>query len=150
MGGSADRSADGAPEVVLASASPRRHALLREAGLSFRIEPADVDETIDLTLDAAPFGPGSVGLIVRAVPMTEGYLATAHTFSADDRLEEMTFEVVGAEEVGLDDGTTVTAMAVEMRLDGRTQRYLIDPETRELVKMAVAPAPGASIEATPR
>ncbi|MEM1449320.1 MAG: Maf family protein [Planctomycetota bacterium] len=52
MGGSADRSADGAPEVVLASASPRRHALLREAGLSFRIEPADVDETIDLTLDA--------------------------------------------------------------------------------------------------
>ncbi|MEM9381720.1 MAG: Maf family protein, partial [Planctomycetota bacterium] len=41
-----------APRVVLASASPRRHTLLREAGLAFRIEPADVDETIALELDA--------------------------------------------------------------------------------------------------
>jgi len=31
--------------LVLASASPRRHELLRNAGLSFTVEPADVDET---------------------------------------------------------------------------------------------------------
>ena len=31
--------------LILASASPRRHALLREAGLEFEIEPADVDES---------------------------------------------------------------------------------------------------------
>lgn len=39
-------------DVVLASASPRRHDLLRRAGVEFRIVPADVDETIDATLDA--------------------------------------------------------------------------------------------------
>ncbi len=41
-----------AETIVLASASPRRHALLRQAGVLFEIEPADIDETIDRTLDA--------------------------------------------------------------------------------------------------
>lgn len=39
--------------MVLASASPRRHRLLAEAGVSFEIEPADVDESIDASLAAA-------------------------------------------------------------------------------------------------
>lgn len=39
-------------KLVLASASPRRHELLGKTGLSFEIEPADADETIDLALDA--------------------------------------------------------------------------------------------------
>jgi len=33
-------------ELILASASPRRHALLAATGRAFRIVPADVDETI--------------------------------------------------------------------------------------------------------
>ena len=32
--------------LVLASASPRRHELLRNAGISFTVQPADVDETV--------------------------------------------------------------------------------------------------------
>jgi septum formation protein len=32
------------PRLVLASASPRRRALLEQAGIAFRVEPADVDE----------------------------------------------------------------------------------------------------------
>lgn len=40
--------------IVLASASPRRHRLLTEAGLTFEVEPADVDETIDDSLAAGP------------------------------------------------------------------------------------------------
>lgn len=39
--------------MVLASASPRRHRLLAEAGVRFEIEPADVDESIDASLAAA-------------------------------------------------------------------------------------------------
>jgi len=35
-----------APVLVLASASPRRRALLDEAGLAFEVRPADVDESI--------------------------------------------------------------------------------------------------------
>ena len=33
--------------IVLASASPRRRSLLEEAGLVFRVEPADVDESLE-------------------------------------------------------------------------------------------------------
>jgi septum formation protein len=39
-------------ELVLASASPRRHSLLAGAGLRFQIQPADVDETINAELTA--------------------------------------------------------------------------------------------------
>lgn len=35
------------PELILASASPRRQELLTKMGLSFRVQPADVDETCD-------------------------------------------------------------------------------------------------------
>jgi septum formation protein len=34
------------PELVLASASPRRRELLRQIGVTFRVVPADVDETV--------------------------------------------------------------------------------------------------------
>ncbi len=40
------------PRIVLASASPRRHELLRGAGIAFEIRPADVDETIRYDLAA--------------------------------------------------------------------------------------------------
>jgi septum formation protein len=36
-----------APALVLASASPRRRELLARAGLTFRVEPADVDESLE-------------------------------------------------------------------------------------------------------
>ena len=34
------------PDLVLASASPRRRELLRQIGVTFRVVPADVDETV--------------------------------------------------------------------------------------------------------
>ncbi len=34
------------PDLILASASPRRKAILRAAGVSFRVDPSDVDENI--------------------------------------------------------------------------------------------------------
>lgn len=34
------------PDLVLASASPRRRELLRQIGVRFRVAPADVDETV--------------------------------------------------------------------------------------------------------
>jgi len=34
------------PDIVLASASPRRSQLLRQMGLSFRVKPVDADETL--------------------------------------------------------------------------------------------------------
>lgn len=45
--GCTDRSSrpDGLPDLVLASASPRRRELLAQLGLTFRVMPPDIDET---------------------------------------------------------------------------------------------------------
>lgn len=37
-------------EIILASQSPRRKELLRQAGVSFRVCPADIEEHMDLSL----------------------------------------------------------------------------------------------------
>jgi septum formation protein len=37
---------DARPQIILASASPRRRELLRQIGVRFRVIPADVDETV--------------------------------------------------------------------------------------------------------
>ncbi len=39
--------------IVLASASPRRRTLLEHAGVEFRLDPADIDETVDASLPPA-------------------------------------------------------------------------------------------------
>ena len=44
---------DSLPTVLLASASPRRLDLLRQIGIEPVVEPADVDESLDGTLDVA-------------------------------------------------------------------------------------------------
>lgn len=42
-------------EIVLASASPRRQELLRQVGVSFRVIPSGLDETV-----ATPMAPGNL------------------------------------------------------------------------------------------
>ena len=39
-------SNDASPQIILASASPRRRELLRQIGVRFQVVPADVDETV--------------------------------------------------------------------------------------------------------
>ncbi|WP_412061865.1 hypothetical protein [Rubrivirga sp. IMCC45206] len=104
----------------------------------------------DLTAESPVFGPGSIGILARAVPLREGYTATAPTFSGEHRFRDAAIAVVGREDAPRPDGSTVSAFVVESTVDGRTQRYFVDPETRDLLKMTVAPAPGYLIEATPR
>lgn len=71
MSGSARSSASGR-ELVLASASPRRHRLLAEAGLEFRIVPADVDESMDLALPAGGVAEDLALRKARSVAAREG------------------------------------------------------------------------------
>lgn len=58
---------DSLPTVVLASASPRRLDLLRQIGVEPVVEPADVDETLDGSLDVAAAVAGLAGAKARAV-----------------------------------------------------------------------------------
>ena len=57
---------------MLASASLRRHRLLAEAGGEFRIVPSDVDETMDLALDAGLVAEDLALRKARAVAEREG------------------------------------------------------------------------------
>lgn len=61
--------------LVLASASPRRHELLGQTGLSFEIEPADADETIDMELDA--------GAIAEDLALRKARIVAARRAGAD-------------------------------------------------------------------
>ena len=44
-----------APQLVLASASPRRHQLLAQLGLTFEVFPADLDESVHEAEDPAAY-----------------------------------------------------------------------------------------------
>jgi septum formation protein len=74
--------------IVLASASPRRRALLEAAGFTFETRPADVDESLDA---GTPAEIGAVMLAARkaraaaiAVPPDTGWVLAADTVVALD------------------------------------------------------------------
>lgn len=64
--------ADSHPQLVLASRSPRRQHLLREAGYGFVVDPADVDED-DFPAEALP-----VDVAVRLARVKSFEVATRH------------------------------------------------------------------------
>lgn len=100
--------------LVLASASPRRKALLEQLGLRFEVRPADVDETIGHLEGAGQFVQRLADEKARAVARTldEGW-------------------VVGADTVGLLDGEILgkpddarAAADILVRLSARTHTVL--------------------------
>ena len=101
------------------------------------VSPADRPErAFDLTLERLPFQEEVAELVARALPLREGYVAEAITFSARNRTRDYTWTVVGPEDVALRDGTTVSAWAVQESHDGRyalPRTLYVDPETRALV-----------------
>ncbi|MBM3976878.1 MAG: septum formation protein Maf [Planctomycetes bacterium] len=87
--------------ILLASASPRRVALLREAGLEFAVEPADVDETL------APGTPARAGA-------RELALRKARAVAARHRGESLL--VIGADTIvalGLEPGAELLGKAAD-------------------------------------
>lgn len=100
-----------APPIVLASASPRRYALLEQLGLRFSVEAPDVDETP--LLDEAP-----VPYVQRlAVAKAHAVHVPAHTLViAADTTVDLGGEIL-AKPVDADD-----ARAMLRRLSARTHR----------------------------
>ena len=102
-------------------------------------------QPLDLDLSAPAFGPRSVALVARALPLRAGYHATLSTFTAQDRLQEHTLVVVGREDVETPSGT-VSAWVVEHEGEGPLRRYAIDPDTRALLSTTYSPRPGVVVE----
>ena len=69
------------PQLVLASASPRRKALLADAGFSFDIKPSSVDET--LGTDEAPIAYATRLAIEKALDVAVSVDASAVVLGAD-------------------------------------------------------------------
>ncbi|PAP78497.1 hypothetical protein BSZ37_19740 [Rubrivirga marina] len=98
---------------------------------------------VDLQLIAPVFGLGANRTVARSLPFEVGYTAVVPVFTAEDRLEELELEVVGRDDVARPDGETVSAWIVEETTpEGRTRSYAVDPDTRDLLRIAFAPAPG--------
>lgn len=81
------RTGDDRPELILASASPRRRDLLRQLGRPFRVIEPNVDETVEA--DLPPVGMAEA-LAVRkaesvAAGLTQGTVLGADTLVAVDR-----------------------------------------------------------------
>jgi septum formation protein len=115
-------------EIVLASASPRRAALLRQVGLTFRIHPSALDE------DGEPIAEGE------APEAYASRLALAKAVEVADRLKRCL--VIGADTVVVCDGRVlgkprnrVEAHAILLSLAARTHRVItsiavVEAETR--------------------
>lgn len=76
-------------DIFLASASPRRQQLLREAGVEFTVHVAEVDETLEPDLLAQPeegakkLAERKAGAVVQEVLAQKGYVGMAIVIGAD-------------------------------------------------------------------
>lgn len=102
------------PDLVLASASPRRRELLLDLGLQFQVVPADVDE-------------GPIAAAIRDPERLVSALAEAKAKSVSSKHPEAL--VIGADTVVVLDGAIlgkpadeIEAKAMLARLSGRTHR----------------------------
>lgn len=73
--------------LVLASASPRRHELLRSIGLAFSVEPADVDETEHPGEQARPYVERVARAKADAIAVRRGSLAGVVVLAADTTVD---------------------------------------------------------------
>ena len=112
---------------------------------------------VDVELKTPAFHTGSTSvaggaaLVARAVPFEPGFKGVIETFSPTQRLREVTLEVTGREDVPRLDGSTASAWVVTETTSGRgggTRRYFVDPETRDLLRVASG-EPGSEVVVVP-
>jgi septum formation protein len=121
------------PDLVLGSASPRRRQLLRELGLSFRVQVADVDESLLGWEAPEAYLARVVRLKQRAVVALAGE-ATAVLVA--DTVVVLDGDILGKP------ADVAEARALVARLQGRTHTVL--------TRYAIGVAPALDVEAVAR
>jgi septum formation protein len=110
------------PQLVLASASPRRSELLAQIGISHLIQTADVDET--------PLAGEPPAVLVERLARTKAEAvwnaAVGSSLAGDDRLQGKFLPVLGADTLGILDGELLVkprdfadAQAMLRRMSGK-------------------------------
>ncbi len=118
------------PQLVLASASPRRRELLEQVGIRFVVQTADVDET--------PFpGEQPEALVKRLAAMKaeavwkQQVAAVGASQAGDDRLQGKRLPVLGADTLGILNGELLVkpadfadAQRMLRKMSGKTHEIL--------------------------
>jgi hypothetical protein len=95
------------------------------------------------------FDSGAMELLLRALPLAEGYVAQfpAYAHEAGGAVT-VTARVTGSERVTLADGTVVDSWVVESDMMGRKVRQYVAKDSRETVKTVIVAGPGVEVRAT--
>lgn len=101
-------------QIVLASSSPRRQELLRQVGLSFVVDPSDVDEQVS--------GPVTPGELVEQLALRKAR-AVAVRHPGEPVLGADTIVVIDGEVLGKPSDRE-QAVAMLERLSGRTHQVM--------------------------
>lgn len=151
-----DQAATDSVRILRASLAPQRASTTgddgRRAVVAFdalravgTYGPAGRELPLDVALKTPAFHTGTTSvaggaaLVARALPFRPGYRATLETFSATQRLREVTLAVTGREDVERLDGSMASSWVVTETTSGRgggTRRYYVDPGTRDLLRVA--------------
>jgi dipeptidyl aminopeptidase/acylaminoacyl peptidase len=104
-------------------------------------------QAIAVRADTAVFDANAVDLILRSLPLTEGY-AVKHPVYLHEGGGKVwvTSRVTGSEQVAGEGGVMVDAWVVESKMGGQTFRHWIAKESREVLQSALDAAPGVQVK----
>ena len=109
-----------------------------------RTPDPDGDGTFELALDEPVFDPSLLFEVARLLPFEQDYQAAFQTFTPDGPLA-ITLTVTGRDEI---DGRAVWTV-VAQPTEGPATTFSVDATTRELVRIAIQPQPGALVHIVP-
>ncbi len=101
--------------------------------------------TVEADLGGA-FGPGATNLIIRSLPFAEGYVSSFSQIDGDGDVSTSQLRVTGQDTYTTPSGTERTVWTViEIEEGAPDYTYLVDAETRELLKIEFSPQPGVTV-----
>lgn len=93
------------------------------------------------------FGPGVTRVLIRSLPLAEGYTASFDQMDADGEVSTSRVTVTGQEAYTLPDGTeTMVWVVVEVEEGTPDYTYYVDATSRALHKMSFSPQPGVVVD----
>lgn len=142
----------------LAPMAHRSHNPRRVLSLDFEgtrvggsVRPAGgAAEPVDATLEAPVFDGNAFDLVLRTLPLAEGYAVRVRVYVHEAGGQIVaSARVTGSENVDAGGGKTADAWVVEGELAGQKLKYWIAKDSREIVRQVLSPAPGVELRLEP-
>jgi dipeptidyl aminopeptidase/acylaminoacyl peptidase len=136
--------------IRLRSVNMRRTMSLdfRQDSIVGSVAPAGgAAQTIAIRPDTALFDSNTIDLLVRALPLAEGY-AVRHPIYLHEGGGKMwvTSRVTGSERVADEGGALVDAWVVESKIGPQTVKYWIAKDSRDVLQSVIEAGPGVQLK----